>query len=278
MDPTVGNPSSRLQYKDVGVNFIELKGRVNLLNRFFVRGTFGFADIGGGRLTDDDFVSGQGAAFYGTATPGAQRISRTFSDIKGDNSWYGVLEAGGRLVNFPHHRGHLDAFIGYRYYFQRHVATGVAQAECTSTAFCDPVGTISHVRDDVISNEQRWQSVELGLDVEYRLLRRLSVYGSGAFLPVNWLNNEDVHYLRTDLRQDPSFRMSGWGIGANLEAGATVAILSQLFLDVGYRFWWNQVLDGQWENFPVGGGGVEVPLREFRSTRQGLTLALRYRF
>ena len=278
VEPRVGNPSSRLEYKDVAVNFIELKGRANLLNRFFLRVAFGFADIGGGRLTDDDFVSAQGAAFFGTTTPGAQRISRTFSDIKGDDSWYGSIEAGGRLLNFPHHRGHLDGFVGYRYWTQRHTATGVAQVECTSPSFCDPVGTISNVRQDAISNEQTWQSLELGLDVEYRLLRRLSLYGSGAFLPLNWLKNDDVHHLRTDLQQDPSFRMTGWGIGANVEAGATVAILSQLFLDVGYRFWWNQVLDGRWENFPVGGGGVDVPLREFRSIRQGLTLGLRYRF
>ncbi len=278
VEPRVGNPSSRLEYKDVGVNFIELKGKVALRERLFLRLAFGFADIGGGRLTDDDFVSDQGATFFGTSTPGAQLISRTFSDIKGDNSWYAVVEAGGRILNFPHHRGRLDAFAGYRYWYQRHVATGVAQVECTSPAFCSPVGTISNVREDVIANEQTWQALELGFDVEYRLLRRLSVYGSGAFLPVTWFKNDDVHYLRTDLGKDPSFRMTGWGIGANMEAGATVAVLPRLALDVGYRLWWSQAIDGTWENFPIGGGGVSVPLNELRAVRQGLTIGLRFTF
>lgn len=278
VEPTVGNPTSRLHYKDVAVNFIELGGKISLRERYFLRTTFGFADIGGGRLTDDDFVSDQGAVLYNTTTPGAQRISRTFSDIKGDSSWYVVVEGGGRLVNFPRHRGHLDAFAGYRYWYQRHVATGVGQVECASLTFCNPVGTVTNQRQDVITNRQAWHSIELGLDAEYRVLRRLSVYGKGAFLPFNWFTNDDIHHLRTDLRQDPSFRMTGWGIGANLEAGASLQLLSRLWLDVGYRFWWNQAVDGTWENFPVGGGGVSVPLNEFRSVRQGMTIGMRLAF
>jgi hypothetical protein len=72
--------------------------------------------------------------------------------------------------------------------------------------------------------------------------------------------------------------MSGWGIGAQLEGGATVQLLARLFFDVGYRFWWNRTLDGEWENLPVGGGGVTVPLTQFRTSRQGLTFGLRYLF
>ncbi len=278
VEPTVGNPTSRLQYKDVAVNFVELNGTLRLRERFFVRATFGFADIGGGRLTDDDFVSAQGATFYSTSTPGPQRISRTFSDLKGDNSWYAEAAAGGRLVSFPGHRGHLDAFVGYRYWYQRHVAAGVGQVECTSPTFCDPVGTASHRRTDVISNTQSWHSIELGVESEYRLLRRLSVYGKAAFLPFNWFTNDDVHYLRTDLRQDPSFRMTGWGLGANLETGASVQVLSRLWVDAGYRLWWNQAVDGTWQNFPTTGGSVSVPINELRAVRQGLTIGIRYTF
>ena len=51
----------------------------------------GFADIGGGRLTDDDFVSDQGATSFGTGTPGAQRISRTGIHAAG---LYGQLSIG----------------------------------------------------------------------------------------------------------------------------------------------------------------------------------------
>lgn len=278
VDATVGNPTSRLQYKDVAVNFTEFNGTLTIRERGFLRAAFGFAEVGGGRLTDADFVSASGATSFNTSTPGAQRISRTFSDVKGDNSWYFTAEGGVRVVNFPGHRGHLDVVGGYRYWYQRHVATGVGQVECTSLTFCDPVGTVSHQRQDVIANSLAWHSLEVGLETEYRLFTWLNVYGKAAFIPVSRFSNEDVHYLRSDLRQDPSFRMTGWGIGANLEAGASVRLLSRLWLDAGYRVWWNRAITGTWENFPASGTSVSVPLNELRTVRQGLTIGLRLMF
>ncbi len=278
VEPTVGNPSSRLQYRDVAVNFLEFTGTLTARERVFIRAAFGVAEIGGGRLTDDDFVSDQGATFYNTSTPGAQRISRTISDLKGDSNWYALFEGGARLWTLPRHRGFVNGFAGYRYWYQRHVATGVGQVECTSLSFCDPVGTVSAQRQNVITNRQTWHSVELGLDGEVWLLRRLRLYGKAAFLPFNRFSNEDAHLLRSDLLKDPSFRLTGWGLGANVEAGFSVRVWSRLFVDLGYRFWWNQALDGTWENFPIGGGGVSVPVTEFRTTRHGATVGVRYQF
>ncbi|MFO0773850.1 MAG: hypothetical protein U0172_04185 [Nitrospiraceae bacterium] len=278
VEPTVGNPTSRLRYKDVAVNYVELSGSIRPLDRYLLRATFGFADVGGGRLTDDDFVSNQGATTFNTATPGAQRVSRTISDIKGDASWYLELEGGGRLLNYPGHRGGLDGFVGYRYWYQRHIATGVGQVDCTSPTFCDPIGTVSHKRQDVIRNAQTWHALELGLESDYRLFRWLSLHTKGAFLPVNLFTNDDVHVLRSDLQQNPSFRMNGWGIGGNLEASLRAEVVPKLCMEVGYRLWWNQMVDGTWKNFPTSGGGVSVPLQEFSSIRQGLTVGLRYTF
>jgi hypothetical protein len=62
LDANLGNPSSKLQYKDTGTNITEITGRVKLKNKVFFRGAFGYGSIGGGRLTDDDFLSAQGAA------------------------------------------------------------------------------------------------------------------------------------------------------------------------------------------------------------------------
>ncbi|CAI4031829.1 Pom domain-containing protein [Nitrospira tepida] len=278
----LGNPSSKLDYKDVAANFVELSAKATLRDRWFARASFGFADIGGGRLVDDDFVSADGAASFGTTVTGAHRFSRTFSNVEGSHSWYVQGEVGGRVWTFPRHRGRLDLFAGFHYWTQRHQATGVTQVECTaltpSPIQCSPAGTVSSAGETVITNTQVWRSIELGLDTEIRLHRRVSLTGRAAFLPVTWLTNEDVHHLRTDLQQNPSFRMTGWGLGAQLEGGASIQILSRLFFDVGYRFWWNQTLDGEWENFPVGGGGVTVPLTQFRTSRQGVTFGLRYAF
>lgn len=64
----LGNPTSQLKFKDVGTNVVEFGGQVTYAQRFFARAEYGFADIGGGRLTDDDYVSAAGATFYGTST------------------------------------------------------------------------------------------------------------------------------------------------------------------------------------------------------------------
>lgn len=55
LDPNLGNPSSKLKFKDTGTNVTEITGRVQLKNKIYFRGAFGYGAIGGGRLTDDDF-------------------------------------------------------------------------------------------------------------------------------------------------------------------------------------------------------------------------------
>ena len=53
LDANLGNPSSKLKYKDTGTNVTEITGRVQLKNKIFFRGAFGYGAIGGGRLTHD---------------------------------------------------------------------------------------------------------------------------------------------------------------------------------------------------------------------------------
>ena len=53
--PGFGNPTSKLTYKDVGTNVIDLAGKVWFSPKVFGRLSGGFANIGGGRLTDDDY-------------------------------------------------------------------------------------------------------------------------------------------------------------------------------------------------------------------------------
>ena len=55
--PGLGNPTSKLTYKDVGTTVVDLTAKVWVNPRVFGRLNFGYAGIGGGRLTDDDFGS-----------------------------------------------------------------------------------------------------------------------------------------------------------------------------------------------------------------------------
>lgn len=276
----LGNPTSKLTYKDVGTNVMEFSGKVKFARRWFVRASYGTAAIGGGRLIDDDFLAADGG------TPSL----RTFSDIKGDRIWYVNGDLGVTVLNYPGHRGILDLVVGYQYRRETHVASGVTQVICTSAGattdldpapglqpLCNP-GTAPVSGVTVITNTQTWNALKLGLETEYRMTRRLSVEGKAAFLPFTSLHNTDIHHLRTDLQQQPSFEMTGAGIGANLEGEVSYMVLKGLWLEVGYRYWWNRVSDGRWKNFPRTSPSDTFTLNEFENIRQGLTFGVTYLF
>ena len=111
----LGNPTSRLTYADHSTNIVELTAKVYLRPHFFGRLQVGGAQIGGGRLTDDDFL----------AADGGNPSLRTHSDISGSGLWFVNADLGGALITFPNSRGHLDGFLGFQYWRQKHNAYGV---------------------------------------------------------------------------------------------------------------------------------------------------------
>ena len=274
-----GNPTSELHYKDLWSNVIEAQGRVTLAKRLFLRATYGFGEIHGGRLIDDDYVSAAGAAFYGATVGGPHRISRTFSDVNGSHLWYVNADIGHRLLSFFNERGSLRLFLGYQYWKEKVEATGVTQVECTSPGnFCNPAGTVSNRGEKASTNTVQWHSLRLGLEGGYQVVPRLSIDGRVVFIPRASMQNKDIHHLRSDLQKNPSFSMSGTGMGVNADVSASVMIINQLFVTVGYRYWWLEVTDGTWRNHPVSGASSTVNLNELRSIRQGVTLGLTYTF
>jgi hypothetical protein len=282
-DPRFGNPTSRLEYQDTGTNVAEIGGTVTFRQRLFLRTDYGFGDIGGGRLTDDDFVSAAGAATFGTADRGGHRFSRTFSDLKGNDLWYVNADIGYKFLHFPERKGSLGAFLGYQHWTETYEAFGVTQAECTAPGvLCNAAGSVVSSSRKVITNEATWDSLRLGVEGDFAVLNRLSLGGKVAFIPYTALSNTDIHHLRAGgagaLNQDASFTMQGTGLGVNAEASASLRLIHQLYFDVGYRFWWLDVYDGTLTSHPLRGASESFPLTEFRSIRQGATLGLRYSF
>jgi hypothetical protein len=277
--PGLGNPTSKLTYKDVGTNVFEVTARVWVTPKWFGRLTGGYAGIGGGRLTDDDYL----------AVDGGAPSSRTFSDLKGDSMWYLNADVGRRIVDFPHSRGWLDVFAGYQYWYQRYTANGLGQVACTTAGqtvdldppngnvLCNPNSSVPS-SIPVITNTTQWHSIRVGGSIEYRFTRRFSVQSTVAFIPVSILDNKDVHHLRPDLAQNPSLSMLGYGIGADADVGVRVMIIRNFFANVGYRIWWNRMLDGNVTFHDATGMTNEFPLTEFQSFRHGLTFGVNYTF
>jgi len=279
--PGLGNPTSKLTYEDTGTNVFELTAKLWITPKWFGRLTGGYAGIGGGRLTDDDYL----------AVDGGAPSSQTISDIKGDNMWYLNADVGKRIVEFPHSRGYLDVFGGYQYWYQRYTANGLKQVSCSTAGqtvdldpgipgtqpLCNPNSSVSSTIP-VITNTTQWHSIRVGGTIEYRFTRRLSLQSTVALIPVSIVNNTDVHHLRPDLAQNPSLSMLGYGIGADADIGARFMIIKNFFASVGYRIWWNRMLDGNVTFHSANGSSDEFPLTEFQTFRQGLTFGLNYSF
>ena len=277
--PLLGDPTSKLTYKDVGTNVFDLAGTYWFRPRLFGRLNIGVAGIGGGRLTDDDYL----AADRGNPS------SRTISNINGNSMWYLNADVGGRVTNFINHRGWLDVFGGFQYWHTEYTAVGLGQVTCTSAGstvdlgggnvLCNPSGPSPPVGSgtEIITNTTNWYSMRLGGRTEYRLTRQFSLLGSVALLPVSIVENKDVHHLRSDLQQNPSISMLGVGIGADADVGARFMFTKNVGLNVGYRVWWNRMYDGN-VTFHNVGSSQEFPLTQFQSLRHGLTAGLNFTF
>ena len=279
----LGNPTSRLAYDDHSTNIVEFTGKVWVGPRWFGRLNIGGASIGGGRLTDDDFL-----------TPdGGNLSSRTHSDIGGSGIWYLNADVGARLVDFPNGKGWLEGAVGFQYWRQKHEAYGVRQQSCSAAGSTidldssDPafnplcVSGATPINNDVlaVSNTMTWYSLRTGLQTEYRVARWLSLQGSAVLKPVNIFTNEDAHHLRVPSEfQDPSMTMLGVGFGADADIGARVYFTKALSAQVGYRVWWNRMIDGTWTSHLADGRSSTFPLVEMESLRHGLTAGINYSF
>lgn len=269
----LGNPTSKLTYKDVGTNVIDLTGKLWFSPTVFGRLNGGFADIGGGRMTDDDYGAGQ------------RLFSRTISNVSGNNMYYINADLGGRVKEFPNHRGYLDLFGGYQYWHTQHQAVGVTQLVCDPGAIpgltCAAAGTSSNQDERVITNTANWHSIRVGASTEYRLTRRLSLIGTTALIPLSIIENKDIHHLRTSgpdaLQQNPSISMLGIGVGADAELGTRFMVTKNIGLNVGYRVWWNHAVDGKLTVYGVT-GTAEYPLTQFDSLRHGFTAGINFTF
>jgi hypothetical protein len=195
--------------------------------------------------------------------------------------WYLNADSGFRVAEYPNHRGWLEMFGGYQFWHTTYQATGLTQVACDNSAVpgslgiaCNPAGTVTNQGETVITNTTNWHSIRVGTSTEYRLTRRLSVLGALALIPISVLDNKDVHHLRGDLKQNPSFSMVGYGVGADVDVGARFMITKNLAANLGYRLYYNRMLSGDLTVHPVAGPSDSFPLTQFESLQHGFTAGL----
>jgi hypothetical protein len=260
LDPTLGDPTSELTFKDNDTHLVGLNAKVHANRRLFLEGEFGFSvDFDRGRLIDDDYFSGQ------------RLFSRTSSDITGKGAWYVNGNVGYRAVEFQNNRGHFDVLAGFQYWRTTYEATGFNFLVCDSSIFlCDPSNL------PAIKNTTHWFTpLQIGGQLEYRILQRVSANLKMLFSPASIVYNEDIHFQRGDqLKQDPSFSMWGVGLGGTVEPSLRIMLTRNLSLTGGYRVMWNRTYWGKWESHPIERGSDTAPLNEFQTIRHGVIVGL----
>lgn len=280
-DPTLGNPTSRLTYQDIDSTVAEVSGHIELPQRFYLELVWGSGDIDDGSLVDEDFLSAFGAQFFGTSQSGEHVFSRTVSHVVDTDLHYYGLKLGRDILDHQHGRGGIGLFGQLQVWSEDTRAVGIRQTVCTSpNVLCAPEGFSGVNNTTVIENNVDWRSLFIGVDGHYHLNDKFTISGTLAYSPLTKVENEDIHLLRTDLAQSPSFKLDADGDTVNAELNLSYHFTRNVTGHAGLRYWKAKVENERagWSAFPAGGGREFADLNELESERKGLILGVSYTF
>ena len=224
---------SRLTYDGLTAHSGELFFRGQHNSGFFVKGYVGGGSITGGALTDEDFP------------PVVVPYSNTTSSQSGGSLTMADIDVG--VVFWKAKGNQLGAFVGYHYWRESYDASGCRQ-NATST-ICVPTIPTSVA---VISQENQWRSVRLGLIGDLLLTDRLTLTGEAAYVWTR-LDGTDHHLLRPSINPLPE---DGSGNGVMLEAVLKYQLTDMLNIGVGGRYWKLGQTDGTAHFDQTPGGGL----------------------
>ena len=257
VDPTLGNPTSVLQYDTLTGHAIELHARKVLDGRWFGRGNLGVGWVRKGWFDDEDFNAGQ------------QKFSDSTSTVKDSNLAYATVDLGREMWVFGENKSTVSLFVGYNYWNERLDAYG---------AFFTTGGN-STIEESVlvITNEVSWHSFRLGMAFDARVTPRTRLLIDVALVPYARVRDEDSHYLRqssNDLGPVPNIIMEGHaGSGVQLDVELRHLLRESWELGLGLRYWDLRASRGSRR-----AAGTNVPITEIESHRAGVTLSLTRRW
>ena len=257
------NPLSELRWRGTDAVIVEGSAEV-MWQRILGRLTVGGGRPYTGAFIDDDFLLDDRQG----------RFSHTRSAVDGSRIIYVAADVGYRVLEWtmPAGPGALDLFLGYQYWNEKYVSFGLRGG---GPGLVEPTAVPSST--EVQTEDITWHSARLGARARAPLVGGLSARGEFMFLPYTETRRDDIHHLRTDLRQDPSFEFSAsGGHGYQIDVGLTYRVWRELSVDAGYRYW--RLESGTGRNVARGLTGTSVSDAEIETERYGPYLGLRYRF
>ena len=221
--PSVSNAMvSRLTYSDMMTNAGELTAASPSATVSSSRAISAAARCRLGNLKDEDFP------------PALVPYSSTTSDQKNGYLSYASGDVGYDVVRGGDFR--IGALAGYHYFDQQMNAYGCAQT-ATNPAVCQPSIPTSI---EGISQNNRWQSVRVGLDGSLVFAERFKLNAEAAYLPFVFLNGADTHWLRIGTAVGDfagPIPESGRGQGYQLEVSLSYQVTEYASVGIGGRYW-----------------------------------------
>jgi hypothetical protein len=222
-DPSGAFLVSRLSYDNLSIFSAEAYGRFDLNTGWFFKGLIGGGGFRKGTLKDEDFP------------PGISPYSATLSVLDDSFPFYATLDAGYNVVRGPDFR--LGAFVGYNYMEELVSAQGCGQI-ATNPFICGFFPVPATIK--VITQDNNWNSLRVGLDGDVDITKRLKLSLDAAWLPLVLLDGTDAHWLRiSTFPGDFSGPIpeDGTGWGYQLEGVLSYRVTDSLSVGVGGRYW-----------------------------------------
>jgi hypothetical protein len=264
-DPSLGNPTSILDYEGVEGNTGEFMWSVRNESNTFAKGFIGAGVLSGGSLDDEDFFAGQ------------IKFSDTHSQLRGNSLIYGTIDAGQDFTLLDRRsKIVISPFIGFNYWQEEVTGYGArCNPDDVDGFYCGPPGSIEvPFTTKAITNQANWASLRLGAEAKVTLWDRLMLRGDAAILPVAYLWNEDSHFLRADLGRVPNITDSGSGWGYQLEGEVRLNVTENWAFGAGVRYWYAQTSGkSDFVHFDL-----TTELNDFKSERFGVFGNATYRF
>jgi opacity protein-like surface antigen/outer membrane protease len=257
---------SRLTYADMQTNSGELFGRIDSPWRVFIKGFIGTGANSGGVLNDEDFgipLSNTYAAY-----------SNTISSVSGTIN-YGAIDAGVNLLDAPGYK--VGAFAGYFFFNQDMNGFG-----CHPLANINCIPNVSTDGSAIISENDKWQAMRIGVSGETRLINRLRLSGDVAYLPVVNFSGVDTHFFgNSGAVASINPESANKGPGVQIEALLSYFVTSQVSVGLGGRYWALWTNNGQANRTTDNGAPITpTPPQAFRATveQAGVFVQGAYRF
>jgi opacity protein-like surface antigen/outer membrane protease len=216
-NPLYGVPPivlSRLFWGNLNSLAGETYGRVDHASGWFVKGILGAGGVFNGTLNDEDFPAFSAASGY----------SNTASQVTGSLG-YATVDVGYTFLKAPGAK--LGAFVGYNFYSQQTIAHGCKEIVDGDTCFGVEPNYL------IISNDDQYNSMRVGLSAEFMLTDRLKFSADAAYVPLVNMSGVDNHNARGAYFPETDSD----GYGTMMEAFFAYNITDHWDVGAGGRYW-----------------------------------------